>query len=63
MDVGRAFTFAFEDPDWLKKLLIGGALLIHSDLRMAGRRWLLDARHSQCLRRERCAAAGLGPVR
>ncbi len=27
MDVGRAFTFAFEDPDWLKKLLIGGALL------------------------------------
>lgn len=27
MDVGRAFTFAFEDPNWLKKLLIGGALL------------------------------------
>lgn len=27
MDVGRAFTFAFEDPDWLKKLLIGGLLL------------------------------------
>ncbi len=27
MDIGRAFTFAFEDPDWLKKLLIGGLLL------------------------------------
>jgi hypothetical protein len=28
MDVGRAFTFAFEDPNWLKKSLIGGALLL-----------------------------------
>lgn len=27
MDIGRAFTFPFEDPNWLKKLLIGGALL------------------------------------
>src|SRR4051794_20875370 len=28
MDVGRAFPFVFEDPDELKKSLIGAALLI-----------------------------------
>ena len=26
IDFGRAFQFYFEDPDWLKKTLIGGAL-------------------------------------
>jgi hypothetical protein len=28
MDIGKAFTFAFDDPDWLKKLGIGALLMI-----------------------------------
>jgi hypothetical protein len=28
MDIGRAFGFAFKDPNWIKKILIGGVLLI-----------------------------------
>jgi len=28
MDFGQAFTFAFQDPDWIKKLLIGGAFTL-----------------------------------
>jgi len=28
MDIGRAFGFVFQDPNWLKKILIGGVLLI-----------------------------------
>ena len=27
MDIGRSFTYMFEDQDWLKKILIGGVLL------------------------------------
>jgi hypothetical protein len=28
MDFGKAFTYVFEDPDWIKKILIAGVLLI-----------------------------------
>lgn len=28
MDIGKAFTFIFEDPDWLKKAAIGVGLLL-----------------------------------
>jgi len=28
MDIGRSFTYTFEDQDWLKKILIGGVLLL-----------------------------------
>lgn len=28
MDIGRAITYIFEDPNWLKKVLIGGLLMI-----------------------------------
>jgi hypothetical protein len=28
MDLGKAFSYAFEDPDWLKKLGIGALLMI-----------------------------------
>jgi hypothetical protein len=28
IDFGRAFAFYFEDPDWLKKTLIGGGLIL-----------------------------------
>jgi hypothetical protein len=31
-DFGRAFTFVGEDPDWIKKLLIGGAFVLASAL-------------------------------
>lgn len=26
MDIGRAFAFVFDDPEWVKKILIGGAV-------------------------------------
>ncbi len=28
MDVGRSISYVFEDPDWIKKILIGGLLTI-----------------------------------
>ena len=28
MDIGSAFTFAFDDQDWIKKLAIGGVILL-----------------------------------
>ena len=28
MDIGRAFSFVFEDDEWVKKILIGGAILL-----------------------------------
>jgi hypothetical protein len=28
MDIGRAFGYVFQDPTWLKKIIIGGVLLI-----------------------------------
>lgn len=28
MDIGSAFTFAFDDPDWIKKLAIGGGVTL-----------------------------------
>lgn len=27
MDIGKSFTYVFEDPNWIKKVLIGGAIL------------------------------------
>ena len=32
MDVGRAFTYVTEDPAWVKKLLIGGCILLASTI-------------------------------
>ena len=32
MDIGSAFTFAFDDQDWIKKLAIGGALIFGATL-------------------------------
>jgi hypothetical protein len=28
MDVGRSFSFAFQDPEWVKKMLIGGIIIL-----------------------------------
>ncbi len=28
MDIGRAFTFVFDDEDWIKKILIGGIITL-----------------------------------
>ncbi len=28
MDIGKAFTYVFEDPNWIKKVLIGGIVLL-----------------------------------
>lgn len=32
IDFGRPFTFAFDDPDWIRKILIGGLMYILSFL-------------------------------
>ena len=32
IDFGRAFTFVTEDPDWIRKILIGGAFTLASGL-------------------------------
>jgi uncharacterized protein DUF4013 len=32
IDFGRCFTFVTEDPDWIKKVLIGGAFVLASSL-------------------------------
>ena len=32
LDFGRSFTFVNEDPDWLKKILIGGAFVLACSL-------------------------------
>jgi hypothetical protein len=28
MDIGSAFTYVFDDPDWIKKLAIGGGIIL-----------------------------------
>ena len=28
MDLGRAFNFVFDDPEWVKKILVGGLILL-----------------------------------
>jgi hypothetical protein len=28
MDIGKSFTFVFEDQDWIVKILIAGAILL-----------------------------------
>lgn len=32
MDVGRAFTYVTEDPDWVSKVLVGGVIFLVSSL-------------------------------
>jgi hypothetical protein len=32
IDFGRMFSFVFQDPDWVKKVLIGGAFVLASSL-------------------------------
>jgi len=27
MDIGKSFTYVFEDPEWIKKVLVGGGIL------------------------------------
>src|SRR2546427_12418712 len=32
LDLGQGFRFFFEDPDWVKKILIGGVFMLLSSL-------------------------------
>jgi Protein of unknown function (DUF4013) len=36
IDFGRAFGFAFKDPDWIKKIVIGGAFVLLTVLIVGG---------------------------
>jgi hypothetical protein len=36
LDLGQGFRFFFEDPDWLKKMLIGGVFMLLSSLLIGG---------------------------
>ena len=36
LDLGQGFRFFFEDPDWIKKILIGGVFMLLSSLIVGG---------------------------
>lgn len=36
LDLGQAFRFFFEDPDWIKKILIGGVFMLLSSVIVGG---------------------------
>jgi hypothetical protein len=36
LDLGQAFRFFFEDPDWIKKILIGGVFMLLSSVIIGG---------------------------
>src|SRR5437867_376022 len=36
LDLGQGFRFFFEDPDWVKKILIGGVFMLLSSLIVGG---------------------------
>ena len=57
IDFGRCFTFVAEDPDWLKKVLIGGAFVLASSL-LIGIPFVLG----YAARVFKRAAAGRGPT-
>jgi len=43
MDIGRGFTYAFDDEDWLKKILIGGVVTLVPILNFVGIGYALRA--------------------
>ena len=63
LDFGRSFTFMTEDPDWLKKVLIGGAFTLAAAVargRPVRARLLSRARCATWRPARRAAAAGVG---
>ncbi len=59
MDVGRSISYVFQDPDWIKKILIGGVLSvipIFGTLVTLGY-WIRIAQ--KCVERSRNSVAGL----
>ena len=59
IDLGRAFRFVPEDPDWIKKILIGGVFMLLS-ARAGGRR--LRGRLRRAPRSRRSAAGEPRPL-
>jgi len=53
IDLGRGFRFVVEDPDWIKKILIGGVFMLLSPL-LVGAVFVMG----YCIRLIRRAAAG-----
>jgi hypothetical protein len=43
MDIGRSFTYMFEDQDWLKKILIGGVVNLIPIVNFAGTGYFIEA--------------------
>lgn len=43
MDIGKSFSYMFEDEDWLKKILIGGIISLVPILNFAALGYYLDA--------------------
>ncbi len=42
MDLGKAFSFAFDDPDWIKKVLLGGVISLVPILNFAATGYSLE---------------------
>jgi len=42
MDLGKAFSFTFEDPDWVKKVLLGGVISLVPILNFAASGYSLE---------------------
>jgi len=43
MDIGRSFTYMFEDQDWLKKILIGGVVNLIPIVNLAATGYFIEA--------------------
>ena len=43
MDIGRSFTYVFEDQDWLKKILIGGVVNLIPIVNFASTGYFIEA--------------------
>ena len=43
MDIGRSFTYMFEDQDWLKKILIGGVVSLIPIVNFAATGYFIEA--------------------
>ena len=43
MDIGRSFTYMFEDQDWIKKILIGGVVSLVPVVNFAALGYFIEA--------------------
>jgi hypothetical protein len=52
MDIGRSFTYVFEDQDWIKKILIGGVISFIPIVNFAAMGYFIEALRNTAEERE-----------